>query len=117
LKIINKGFSDWNWKILKEVCTDEVYLLEVSWNNKDNLAAYEGEFVFIVEGRNFQVRASDLTFVFEDYVIGSQISGDILEYVLPQQTFPAEGMGSIIVEITYHNSGKYFWRIGIKEST
>ena len=103
-------------KPLKEVYSHEVYTLEVFWNNKDNLAAHEGAFVFMVQGKNFQVSASDITFVFEDSVIDSQISGDILEYVLPQHTFPAEGIGSIIVHITYHNAGKYFWRIGIKES-
>ena len=112
-KPIHIDFVD---KPLNEVYTDGVHLLAVSWNNKDRQGASEGAFVFMVEGRKFQVRTSDLTLVFEGSVVDPQVSGDILEYVLPQQTFPAEEMGITIVEITYHNSGEYFWKIGIKES-
>jgi ABC-type uncharacterized transport system YnjBCD substrate-binding protein len=107
---------DFVQKPLKEVYPDEVHLLAVSWNNKDKHGASEGAFVFMVEGKKFQVRAGDLTFVFEGSVIGPQVSGDTLAYVLPQQTFPAEEMGIVTVETTYHNSGEYLWEIGITES-
>lgn len=104
-------------KPLKEIYADEVYLFAVSWNNKDRQSASEGAFVFMVEGKKIPVRASDLTFIFEGTVMDPQVSGDTLTYVLPQQTFPPKEMGIITVEITYHNSGEYFWKIGIKESS
>jgi hypothetical protein len=107
---------DFTEKPLKEVYPDEAYLLAVSWNNKDKHGASEGAFVFMVEGKKFQVRAGDLTFVLEGSVIGPQVSGDTLAYVLPQQTFPAKELGIITVEITYHKLGEYLWEIGITES-
>jgi hypothetical protein len=97
----------------KEVNPDEIYTLEVSWDNKDKRYTYEGGFVFIVEGKKSQVTASDLTFTFEGSVINPQESASSLMYHLPNQTFPAEGSGTVTVKITYHSSKQYSWEIGV----
>lgn len=100
----------------REIKPEEIYALQVTWQNKDKRLTYEGSFVFIVRGAKFRVTASDLTFTFEGSVVSSQGSGDSLVYRLPQQSFSAGHSGTITVEITYFNPGKYSWEIGIAES-
>ena len=103
-------------KSLKEVNLGEAYILEVSWKNKDKHQSHEGAFVFVVEGKKFQVMANEFTFVFEGSVINPQEATNSLVFFLPQQNFPAKESGIVTVEVICHNSGDYSWQIRVTAS-
>jgi hypothetical protein len=103
-------------KPAKKIDQSEVYLLHVSWINKDKTRSYDACFVFTVERKDFKVTSNDLTFIFNGSIIHPQRSDESLRYYLPQQTFPSGESGTITVEITYNNSGKYYWEIAIAET-
>ena len=100
----------------KKIDQCKVYLLQVSWINKDKRSSYDAYFVFIVEGKGFKVNNDDLIFIFDGSIIYPQESDTSLMYYLPQQMFPSRESGTITVEITYNNSGKYNWKIAISET-
>jgi hypothetical protein len=98
-------------KPIRRVRQGEAYTLQMSWRNRDRRSSYEGSFVFIAEGK--RIKADHIVFRFEGSTIAPHESERTLEFVLPKQTFPAGGSGTISVEVAYNRAGIVLWKIGV----
>ena len=100
----------------KRIDQDQLYIIEITWWNKEKDHTYQGSFVLIVEGVDHSVVQEDITVMQEDMIYIPQVVGNSLIYTFPVQEFPARAHGYLDMELMFHRAGEYEWRIQITES-